>query len=213
MNTIKISESGLDKAIKEASLTIKEGGLVAFPTETFYGIGARYDDGHVLKRLYELKKRPHDNAIPLIIGKVENLSLLTSLVTPFAAKLIERFWPGPLTLLFRALINISELITAGTGKIAVRVPGKSFALDLARAIGMPVTSTSANISGMPASDNPGDVARILGSGLDLLIDGGKTPGGKPSTIVDVTREKIEIVRQGVIADDKILRATRQHSVQ
>jgi L-threonylcarbamoyladenylate synthase len=203
MKTIKISESGIDTAIREASRTITEGGLVAFPTETFYGIGARYDDSQVLRRLYQLKNRPRDNAIPVIIGENEQLSWLTPLVNPLAAKLIERFWPGPLTLLFRALSDISVFISAGTGKVAVRIPGRSFALDLARAISLPVTATSANISGMPPSDNPGDVACVLGGGLDLLIDGGRTPGGKPSTIVDVTGEKMCIVREGAIPEEEL----------
>jgi len=207
MKTVKISRSGLDKAIKEALGTIAEGGLVAFPTETFYGIGARHDDSHALRRLYQLKNRTRDNAIPLIIGHKEQLALLTPSVTPLASTLIERFWPGPLTLLFTALVDISVFISAGTGKVAVRVPGSSFALDFARTLEMPVTATSANISGMPPSDNPGDVARILGSGLDLLIDGGKTPGGKPSTIVDVTGESMRIVREGVLSREEILLMT------
>ncbi len=131
------------------------------------------------------------------------LDLIASCITVSAEKLAEKFWPGPLTLLLPAKPDISEFITAKTGKIAVRIPGESFALDLARSLGFPITATSANISGMPPADNADDVIRYFGDALDLIIDCGKTPGGKPSTIVDASGEKIRFLRAGAVSIEDV----------
>lgn len=203
MIVIKTSEAGIRKAIAEASSIIEKGGIVAFPTETFYGLGVKYNNIHALKRLYEIKQRPGERALPLIIGDKKNLGLIALSVSDIAEKIMDRFWPGPLTLLIAARKDLLEFITAGTGKVAVRIPGKSFALDLAMSLGFPITATSANISGMPPADNPDDIARYFGNSLDLLIDNGNAPGGKPSTIVDVTGEEIRVLRTGVISSEEI----------
>jgi len=206
MTIIRPSETGISEAIKKASVIIKKGGVVAYPTETFYGLGVKYDDLTALKKLYGIKYRSWNKALPLIIGEKRELDLIASGMTVSAEKLAKKFWPGPLTLLLPARPDISEFITAKTGKIAVRIPGTSFALDLARSLGFPITATSANISGMPPADTADDVIRYFGDALDLIIDCGKTPGGKPSTIVDASGQKIRFLRAGAITIEDVFNA-------
>jgi len=206
MTIIRPAETGVSEAIERASAIIKKGGLIAYPTETFYGLGAKFDNVAALKKLYGAKHRSRNKALPLIIGEKRLLELISSSITGSAEKLAEKFWPGPLTLLLAAKPEISEFLTADTGKIAVRVPGESFALELARALKFPITATSANISGSPPADNADDVLRYFNDALDLIIDCGKTPGGKPSTIVDASEEKIRVVRAGVISTEEIFAA-------
>ena len=208
MGRTKILDASSEQAIAEASRVLREGGIVAFPTETFYGLGVIYNDIQALKRLYELKGRPKDKAMPVIIGDRKLLPLVASSINSAEERISKRFWPGPVTLLMPALNDLPDFLTAGTGRVAVRVPGKSFALDLARAIGLPVTATSANTSGLPPADTPRDVIEYFGDGLDLLIDGGKTPGGMPSTIVQASDDGIRILRRGVISDKEILDEVR-----
>jgi len=206
MRVIKIPGADKKAALIEAAGEIKGGGIVAFPTETFYGLGVIYSDTQALMKLFELKRRPKDKPTPLIIGDVSALAVIASAPEKIAWRIIERFWPGPLTVLLAAKPGLPDLITGGSGKVAVRVPGRSFALDLARAVGYPLTATSANISGMPPSENPGDVIGYFGDRINLLIDGGRAPGGKPSTIIDMSQGGISLVRPGAVAYEKILEA-------
>ncbi len=194
---IKLTDENLGEAINKAIAVLKSGGIVAYPTETFYGLGAKYDIDSALKRLYEIKKRPQEKAMPLIIGSREELFLITDSVNKSAMDLMDRFWPGPLTILFRARPGLSEYISS-ENKVAVRIPGESFALRLAMAAGFPITSTSANISGMPPADNASMISDYFGEVIDLIIDGGKTNGGLPSTIVDITGDMPKIIRHGSI---------------
>ncbi|MEW6108420.1 MAG: L-threonylcarbamoyladenylate synthase [Nitrospirota bacterium] len=203
MLVIKVSQSGIVKAISEAVEVVGQGGIVAFPTETFYGLGVKYDNISVLERLYEIKHRPKEKAMPLIIGDRKMLGLVAASVSAIAEKLMDRFWPGPLTVLLNAIEGLSGFITAETGKVAVRIPGSSFALEFVKSLAYPVTATSANISGMPPADNAADLVRYFYDRIDMLIDGGKTRGGKPSTIVDATGEGIRILRPGAVPDEEI----------
>lgn len=194
---IKLTDENLGEVITKAIAVLKNGGIVAYPTETFYGLGAKYDMDSALERLYEIKKRPKEKAMPLIIGNREELSFITDSVNEQANDLMDRFWPGPLTILFRARPSLSEYIVSES-KVAVRIPGESFALRLAKTAGFPITSTSANISGMPPADSASLVFDYFGEGVDLIIDGGKTKGRLPSTIVDITGDLPKIIRHGSI---------------
>ncbi len=205
MRVIRISVDNEKAALIDAAEKIKGGGIVAFPTETFYGLGVTYSDTEALTKLFEIKRRPKDKPMLLIIGDVSALAVIASAPEKIAWRIIERFWPGPLTVLLAAKPGLPELVTGGSGKVAVRVPGKSFALDLARAVGYPLTATSANISGMPPSENPGDVIGYFGDSINLLIDGGRAPGGKPSTIIDMSKGGISLVRPGAVAYEEILK--------
>ncbi|UCE79128.1 MAG: threonylcarbamoyl-AMP synthase [Nitrospiraceae bacterium] len=204
MNVIRVTEHNVDDAVQKASALIRDGGIVAFPTETFYGIGTHYADETALRRIYTLKQRSTEHALPLLIGSKKLLKLVTPSIHDIAAMMMNRFWPGPLTILFPARSNLHNLITAGTEKVAVRMPGGSIGLRLAQSLEFPITATSANISGMPPAENADQVFRYFKDGIDLLIDGGSTSGTLPSTIIDIIDNKIIIVRQGVIPKADIL---------
>ncbi len=206
MRVIRISAADYEAALTDASKEIRAGGIVAFPTETFYGLGVMYSDTEALIKLFELKRRPKDKPMPLIIGDVSALSVIATQQEKIARRIIERFWPGPLTVLLAAKPGLPDLVTGGSKKVAVRVPGKSFALDLARTVRRPLTATSANISGMPPSQSPEEVTGYFGDAVDLLIDGGRTPGGSPSTIIDMSQGGISLVRPGAVPYEEILKA-------
>lgn len=181
---------------------LRQGGLIAYPTETFYGLGVKFDIPESLKRLYKVKRRPRGKAMPVIIGDRGSLPQVVSekwlqTVPPSVESLMDKFWPGPLTLLLPARDGLSEYLTADTGLIAVRVPGESFALQLARKTGFAITATSANLSGMPPAESVERIVEYFDDGVDLIIDGGRTPGRLPSTTVDASGERIRIVREGV----------------
>lgn len=204
MEIIRPSEYGMDKAIRRLRQLLENAEIIAYPTETYYGLGVKYNQDEALERLYDVKQRPPDKAMPLIIGRTGLLSLLTAVIPEAAEALIKRFWPGPLTLILEARENLSRHITAGTGKVAVRIPGPSFALDLAGQLDCPITATSANITGMPPAMTVDEVIASFGSAVNTVIDCGKTPGNAPSTIVDVTGTEIRIVRQGIISSEAII---------
>ncbi len=198
MEFIRLSLSRKNEIIDKALLCLDKGGILAFPTETFYGLGAKYDNEPALLRLYELKKRPFEKAIPVIIGRIEHIHLLTDNIPSEAERLMEKYWPGPLTIIFQARTDLSPYLTAGTEKIAVRMPGESFALELARKADFPITATSANPSGAPPAVDAQEVLKYFGESLDMIIDAGQTPGISPSTIVEVINGKPKVLRKGVI---------------
>jgi L-threonylcarbamoyladenylate synthase len=200
--------AGAENTLREATAAILKGGIIAYPTETVYGLGARYDDERALDRLYHLKKRPADKTMPLIIGTVADLDFMVEYVTDAARALISRYWPGPLTLVFRAKSGLSGFITSNSN-IALRIPGESFALDLVRAVGIPITSTSANISGLPPARSAAMATGYFGPGLDLVVDGGESPANKPSAIVDVTQDEFRILREGSITGSDMRSAVKR----
>jgi L-threonylcarbamoyladenylate synthase len=208
MHIIRISGPDNKAALTGAVREIKRGGIAAFPTDTFYGLGVTFSDKDALTRLFELKGRPKDKPMPLIIGDVPMLSVVASPPDKIALRVIERFWPGPLTILFAAKTGLPDLITGRTGKVALRVPGRSFALDLARAVGYPITATSANVSGQPPARGPEEVIRYFGDTVGIVVDGGRAPGEKPSTIIDMSGASIRLVRQGVVPYEDIMTAAR-----
>lgn len=202
MNILKLSKDNREKLIEEAITVLNKGGIVAYPTETFYGLGVRFDRNESLKRLYDIKKRPLEKAMPIIIGDISQLNLIVDnlwleRMPDKVERLIRSYWPGPLTILMPARSGLSGFLLGNSKTVAVRIPGESFALHLAKGAGFPFTSTSANISGMPPAEEAKRVIEYFDYSLDLLIDGGKTPGGLPSTIIDVT-EGLRIVRKGIL---------------
>jgi len=195
MEVLKVKGEDLKDALVQAVKVLGEGGIVAYPTETFYGLGVRFDDQAALKRLFELKSRPMDKPVSLIVSTDVTLSLVADEVSDRARGLITACWPGPLTMLFKARKGLPEQVVLD-GKVAVRVPGESFALQLARALTFPITATSANVSGGEAASDAEAVVKYFPEGIDLLIDAGPTKGGKPSTVVDVSGDDIKLIRQG-----------------
>lgn len=204
MLRLNVSEINMVQVLRHAVEALASGGIVAYPTETFYGLGVKFDLKDSLKNLYEIKQRPKDKAMPLIIGNKELLPLIAASVNNIASLLIDRFWPGPLTLILSATENLSEYITAGTHKIAVRIPGESFALHLAKFANFPITATSANPSGIPPARDAETVIRYFGDRIDLIIDSGPTSGELPSTIVDATEQGIKILRDGMIKKELLI---------
>ena len=204
MLRIKVSEINMAQVLRHTVEKLANGDIVAYPTETFYGLGVKFDLEDSLKNLYEIKQRPKDKAMPLIIGNKELLPLIAASVNNIALLLMDRFWPGPLTLILSAKENLSEYITAGTHKVAVRIPGESFALHLAKYANFPISATSANPSGIPPARDAETVIRYFGDRIDLIIDGGPTSGELPSTIVDVTEREMKILREGMIKKELLI---------
>lgn len=188
-------------ALAPAVAALRRGGVIAYPTETFYGLGADPLSAAAVARVFGVKARVEGQSLPLIAADLAQARRVAA-VTGAAARLAERFWPGPLTLVVPALAPFVEGAQRH-GTVAIRVPDHAVARALAAAFGSPITSTSANRSGEP----PASVVSELGGiapRLDVVVDGGRTPGGLPSTIVDLTGGAPTLVRAGAIAWDRVL---------
>lgn len=186
------------EALIPAIEILKSGGVAAYPTETFYGLGVNALHEEAIKKIYAIKKRDFSQPLLILISHQDQLSLYVEDVSEDARMLIERFWPGPLTLIFSASHHIPTVLLGETDKIAVRVSSDPIARALTRRLNFPITSTSANLSGSQSPVTPEEVSQQLGDTIDILIDGGRTPGGKPSTIIDVTFSPPRLVRGGAI---------------
>ena len=192
-------------AIEEAAKWILLGEVVALPTDTLYGLAVDPFNAGAVARLFAAKGRPDDRAIPLIAADRGQVERHIGPLMPLAARLAEQFWPGPLTLLLPAPRAMAAAVSAGTGRVGVRVPDDRCARAICAAAGRPITATSANVSGAPATADPSDVERALGDRIMLLFDAGRTKGGAPSTIVDVTAAQPALVRAGAIQWEEIQR--------
>lgn len=191
------------ESLKKAADILLKGGAVVFPTESFYGLGVDMRNDQAVQRLFALKRRRDDHPILILIPSRETVEHYAENIPGQAHGLMDRFWPGGLTLIFQARSIISPLLTAGTGKIGIRLSSHPVATGLARAAGAAVTGTSANISGSPACTRAEEVMQSLGQEVDLILDGGETPGGKGSTILDVTVDPPRILREGIISPDRL----------
>lgn len=192
--------------IQRAADIIRKGGVIAFPTETSYGLGASIKNVYALERIYIIKKRPRDKPLLILISNISDLIHLVNQVPPFAVALMERFWPGPLTLLLPAKPELPWPLCANTNKVGVRISSHSWANSLVTVLGSPITATSANLSKYPATCNAEEVKDQLQSPPpDYILDGGPTSGGPPSTIVDMCTEPFKIIREGII-DPKDIRS-------
>lgn len=190
-------------AIPLAVDTLRRGGLVAFPTDTVYGVGAHGFLPAAIQRLYEVKGRPHTKAIPLLIADEPQMQQVARMVPPKATNLIRQFWPGALTLVVWKSDLLPAELTGSGPTVAVRLPDHPVARALIRATGVPLATTSANRSGHPDSITAADVERELGATVDLILDGGACPGGTPSTVVDLTVEPPAVLRAGPISEQDI----------
>ncbi len=187
--------------LAQACRVLDEHGVVALPTETFYGLAVSVFDRVACERVFELKGRPPTKALPCIVSGIEQLETVASEIPALAKELSTRFWPGPLTLIVPARATVAA--ASETGTIAVRVSSLPLARELA-AIAGPVTATSANVSGAPPATTADEVLAQLGDSVDLVLDGGATPGGPASTIVDLTGATPALVREGAIAFRDVL---------
>lgn len=189
--------------IAEAVDVLKQGGIVAFPTDTVYGVGADVRQPEAIAALYEIKQRPLDRAIPVLLARAAELDAIAWEVPESAWRLAERFWPGPLTVVVRRAPSLPPILTAGTATVAVRAPDHRVVRALIEGVGGPVAATSANISGRPSPVTADDVLAQLQGRISLLLDGGTCPGGKDSTVVDLTVMPVRILRTGPITADQI----------
>ncbi len=187
-----------EKAVAEAAAVLGKGGVIAFPTETFYGLGADGENEKAVEKVYAIKGRSFAKPLPLIIGSRQDLGRLVREIPAAARALMDALWPGGLTLVFKASPLVLQRLTAGTGKIGIRLSSSRIASRLAAAVSRPVTATSANPSGGQECTSADEVLTSLGDRVDAVIDGGHTPGGLGSTMVDVTVDPPTILRAGVI---------------
>lgn len=194
---------GNENFIKEAEKILKDGGLVAFPTETVYGLGADATNEEACKKIYMAKGRPSDNPLIVHIGRKEDIENLVEDVNDDAKKLTEEFWPGPLTLILKKRPIIPDRVSGGLDTVGVRMPNNEVALKLLRETGIPIAAPSANISGKPSPTNAQHVLQDLTGKIDMVIDGGKVNIGIESTIVDLTEDIPKILRPGHITKEMI----------
>jgi L-threonylcarbamoyladenylate synthase len=188
-------------AIMEALAILHSRGTVAFPTDTVYGLAALASENEAIEKLFAVKERPQDRAIAVLLGQVEDLSQVTQNPSPAALRLAERFWPGPLTLVVPKHPQIPAIISPRP-TIGVRIPDHPVALALLQAAG-PLAVTSANLSGQANTCRAEEVLDQLHGRVDVILDGGETPGGIPSTVVDMTGEKSVILREGPISASQL----------
>lgn len=188
---------------------LRAGGLVAYPTDTVYGLGTDAFRAASVARLYEVKHRPRYMPLPLLIADLEQLERIAGSVSPVVAGLAQRLWPGAVTLVLRKSSAVPDIVTAGSDKVGVRLPQHPIPVFLARSLGRPLTGTSANVSGRPSCRTAACVREQFAEGpegVDLIIDGGECPGGIESTVVDVTGVAPNILREGAVSKDVILKA-------
>ncbi|MBI1802594.1 MAG: threonylcarbamoyl-AMP synthase [Chloroflexi bacterium] len=192
------------RALDEAVRALRRGGLIAFPTDTVYGIGAHALLGEAVEKIYAVKNRPNERAIPLLLASADDVPSVAREVSPAARALMARFWPGALTLVLKKQPHIPAAVSA-TDSVAVRVPDHALVRRLIRALGAPLAATSANRSGQPELLDAPAIAEVLGEWLDIILDGGRCGGGAPSTVVDATVEPMRVLRAGAISPDALLR--------
>lgn len=196
------------ETIGQAASVLREGGIAAIPTDTLYGLAADPFNGAAVARLFTVKDRAKEKALPLVAASRAQVEASLGALSPLASRLADAFWPGPLTLIVPAPPTLAPEVTGGTGTVAVRVPDHAATRALCDACGWPLTATSANRSGEPPTADPTVVEHALGALIDLLVDAGQTPGGPPSTIVDVTDLEPRLVRAGATPWDAVLTASR-----
>ncbi|MDZ7641208.1 MAG: L-threonylcarbamoyladenylate synthase [Desulfurivibrio sp.] len=184
--------------LTKAAAVIAAGGVVAFPTETYYGLAVDPFNAAALQRLFTVKQRPDDKPILTLVAERQMLSRLVSRVPAPYEGLMDAFWPGPLTLIFAARPELPPDLTAHSGTVGVRISSHPTARALAAACGGPITATSANLSGRPAAVSAAEVAAQFTAGIDLILDGGSTPGGVGSTLVGLVNDELQVLREGVV---------------
>ncbi len=195
--------------INEAALVIKNGGGIAFPTQHLYGLGADAFNTDAVTRVFKIKRRSYDKPLLVLIDKSYDLTRLVQQVPYAATRIMERFWPGAVTIVFKAKHILPINLTAGTERIGVRMPEHPVALALTTAVQGPITATSANITGNPGCSLVSDMDPLITDKLDLIMDVGALKGGMGSTVVDVTGDSLKILRQGAVSEKDIFAAVFQ----
>ncbi|MBI2347009.1 MAG: threonylcarbamoyl-AMP synthase [Deltaproteobacteria bacterium] len=196
--------------IEQSVACVREGRVLAYPTETFYGLGVDVMNEKAIKRLYDLKRRDPSLPVAVLVADMPMLEGCVARVPEAARPLMRAFWPGPLTILFPAGPTISKSLTTNTGKIGLRISSHPVATAILREFARPLTTTSANLSGFPPSCHVKHIQKYFGDRLDCIVDGGECPPSRGSTVVDVADDTMAIIRDGAIPADKIIRCFQAH---
>ncbi len=200
---VEISKDNSKEVLTKAAEIIKAGGLVAFPTETVYGLGADGLNSDAVKNIYKAKGRPSDNPLILHISKIDELNRLVKSVNNTAKALMQKFWPGPMTLVFKKSDIVPDVISGGLDTVAVRLPSNEIARELIAYSGTPIAAPSANTSGRPSPTKAEHVFEDLNGKIEMIIDGGSCNIGVESTVIDVTSETPVILRPGMVSFEDI----------
>ena len=198
---LPFNDQTCDTILPQVQRMLAASGVIAIPTETSYGLAVRPTETEALRRLFEIKGRPSDKPILVLIGNHGQLDQLVARIPPAAAVLMKQLWPGPLTIVFPAAADLPPLLTAGTGTVGIRLSPLPYLRRLLSETG-PVTGTSANRSSEPSLNSAADVEQSLGSAVDMILDGGPTTGGPASTIVDAC-DRPRLLRAGALSTDVI----------
>lgn len=209
MNIVNIlatnSEHPEPTAVDAALSVMREGGIVAYLTDTLYGLGGDARSLRAIETIFSMKGRAHEKALPIIIGNLQMLNSWVEEIPPSAHKLMNRFWPGPLTLVFRASATVPATLIGHTGKIAIRLPAAALAREISNRLGAPIIATSANPSGEPVASSAQQIAAMFGDALGLILDSGSPINSQPSTLLDVTVHPSKLVRAGAISKSEIIK--------
>lgn len=207
---LKVSnETPQSNILQYAASLIAHGQVVGVPTDTFYGLAADPFNLAAVEEIYRIKGRPENRALPILVSSVEQAELLARQIPENFLKLARKFWPGALTLVVEASHRIPLKVTGNTGRVALRWPASHLACQLIETIGIPVTGTSANLSGFPACTSAGQLMKQLGDRLKLILDGGETGAMLASTIVDVRDTEWHVVREGALPIEEIAKALEE----
>ena len=197
-------ENKLDyEELKIPAKIIKEGGIVIFPTETVYGIGTNGLDKEAIKRLYEVKQRPLNKPISLLVSNIEMVNQVAKNISKLEYKIMQNFFPGPLTIILEKKDIVPDILTANTNTVGIRMPSGEIARKLIEYAGIPIATPSANISGKPSGTNIKDIQKDFEGKVDYFIDNGESKLGIPSTIVRVINNEVHILRHGSISKEEI----------
>ena len=193
----------IQKQVEQGISILKQGGIVAFPTDTVYGLGACISLPHAVERVYQVKKRPLNMPLPLLLADKSQIGEVAEPVPPIAWLLAEKFLPGGLTIVLFKSKSVPDIVTGGGKTVALRIPAHPTPVALIQGVGTPIVGTSANLSGKPSALTAEEVYAQLDNKVDLIIDGGRCPGGKESTIVDLTGETPLVLREGAISREEL----------
>ena len=197
-------ENKLDyEELKIPAKIIKEGGIVIFPTETVYGIGTNGLNKEAIKKLYEVKQRPLNKPISLLVSNIEMVNQVAKNISKLEYKIMQNFFPGPLTIILEKKDIVPDILTANTNTIGIRMPSGEIARKLIEYAGVPIATPSANISGKPSGTNIKDIQKDFAGKVDCFIDNGESKLGIPSTIIRVINNEVHILRQGSISMEQI----------
>ncbi|UCE06305.1 MAG: threonylcarbamoyl-AMP synthase [bacterium] len=207
MEIISVNPSKPDlNLVQKAADIILNNGVIGYPTETVYGLGANALNDVAVEKVFQLKRRERNKPILIISSDIEQVKKLIFSFPVTAEILAKHFWPGPITMVFKATSNLPERLLGGSLRIGIRIPDNKICLELLRRCGVPITSTSANISGQKNPISAQEVSKNFGDKLDLIIDGGRSPSRVPSTVVAVDNDRITLIREGAIPKQQIEQA-------